>query len=763
MAGGEGRRLRPITCTMPKPMVKISGKPVLEYTFDLLLKHGFESASLTLGYMPDEIERKYENGYGELKLDFARENEPLGTAGGVKNALKNTEEQVLVISGDAVCDFDLSGIIRYHKASSAAVTVVAKRVDEPCEYGLVNISESNRIIGFTEKPGWSQAVIDTANTGVYVIEPEVLKLIPDGEKFDFAKDLFPLLLEKGIPMFCYVSDKYWCDIGSTESFLLCQNDALNGNFPTPKISLSEPADFTVIPPVFIGENVDISAGAVIGPYASLESGCSVASGAEIRYSSVGSNASVGRNASVTGSIVCSGAVVKNGAAVYENSVIGAGAVIGCNSTVKPNVKIWPQKIIPNNSVVDSNVKFGYVRHSFVSGDGFGNSSSERIDCETCLKIGRALGSFGFGKKTAVGTDGSPHSAVLAKALSAGIQSSGGAVRNFGECFRQQLEFGVELFGLTCGVYVGNNGNGDRTVSVCSEGGLPLSRMMERSLEACIRNGDYTDSPESETGDCFEIFSLAEHYEKHLIKQVPSGLTDFSVGFKSDNPLLEYTANRVLKKLNAIPDDNLVFYVSSDGCTLKAVTKNHEAEHHMLLAIACCDEMKKGKDIALAYDAPRFIDELGEKFGVSVHRYSLSAAEGTKASVINLAIKQPFLRDPLFLAVRILSIIQESGLSLDELLMNLPQKYIKREKVMIDYPPSSLAEKLFVNGEASEKSLSGIMIQRSNGKVFVVPERSGDIVRVLAESDSMEAAEELCGGIAEKILSFNKNNINNSLT
>lgn len=204
MAGGEGSRLRPLTCNIPKPMARLCGKPIIEYIFELLLRNEITDACVTLGYLPDIICEKYPDGkYKQLNLKFITEEKPLGTAGSVKNAAKDFKEPFLVISGDAMCDYNIDKVLKYHDSIDAAVTIVAATVEDPREYGLIKTDEENRVTGFIEKPAWGQATTDLANTGIYIINPEYLSLIPDDEKFDFAKDLFPIMLERDIPIYCY--------------------------------------------------------------------------------------------------------------------------------------------------------------------------------------------------------------------------------------------------------------------------------------------------------------------------------------------------------------------------------------------------------------------------------------------------------------------------------------------------------------------------------------------------------------------------------
>lgn len=172
MAGGEGTRLRPLTCDIPKPMARLCGRPVMEYILDLLKTAGTTEAVVTMRYLPQVITDYFQDGeYKGIKLHFVEEDRPLGTAGSVKNAVPDEQEDILVISGDALCDFDLSAAFQFHKSTQAAATLVLAHVGDPREYGLVLTEPSGKIRGFVEKPGWAQAVTDAANTGIYIVSP----------------------------------------------------------------------------------------------------------------------------------------------------------------------------------------------------------------------------------------------------------------------------------------------------------------------------------------------------------------------------------------------------------------------------------------------------------------------------------------------------------------------------------------------------------------------------------------------------------------
>src|SRR5665811_80737 len=211
MAGGQGTRLRPLTSNMPKPMVPVANKPTAQHILELLSRHGIRDVVMTVAFMPQLIQNFFGDGssFG-MQIDYCVEEVPLGTAGSAKNAQRLLDDTFLVISGDALTDFDLTAIVDFHRTRDAMVTIALKSVDNPLEFGVVIVDENGRIERFLEKPGWGQVFSDTINTGIYVLEPEVLDHIPPATPFDFSHQLFPRLFEERKPLFgiclLYTSD-----------------------------------------------------------------------------------------------------------------------------------------------------------------------------------------------------------------------------------------------------------------------------------------------------------------------------------------------------------------------------------------------------------------------------------------------------------------------------------------------------------------------------------------------------------------------------
>src|SRR5271170_600377 len=229
MAGGEGTRLRPLTSNQPKPMLPMANRPMMEHVVGLLRQHGMTDVVVTVAFMANAIRTYFGDG-SELgvRLAYATEETPLGTAGSVLNAREQLDETFVVISGDVLTDIDLSAVVDFHRQKGALATLALSSVENPLEFGIVIAREDGSIERFLEKPTWGQVFSDTINTGIYVLEPEVLDYVKPGISVDFSSEVFPALLEAGAPIFGYVTEGYWEDVGTLEAYLSAHLDVLEG-------------------------------------------------------------------------------------------------------------------------------------------------------------------------------------------------------------------------------------------------------------------------------------------------------------------------------------------------------------------------------------------------------------------------------------------------------------------------------------------------------------------------------------------------------
>ena len=406
MAGGEGSRLRPLTINRPKPMVTIANKPCLGHIFDLLTRSGITDAYVTLQYLASVIQDSYGDGATSgMRLRYSIEETPLGTGGSVRQIGDGLTETFIVISGDALTDIDLTKVIAFHKEKGACVTLTLYRVPDPLEYGVVITDGDGRVTKFLEKPSWGEVFSDTINTGIYVIEPRVLERYAVGASFDFSKDLFPQLLADGEPMYGYIAEGYWTDVGSIPEYARANADVLNGRVRTaplgtemrPGVFAEENVEIhpsaVVTGPVYLGSGVKIAGGTqIIGPTV-LRSQVVVDAGAVIDRSIVWRNTYVGERAELHGAIVGRQCALKSRAVLEEGSVIGDHSVVNEGARVRTQVKIWPDKQIEAGATVGASLIWGSQGRRALFGR-FGVTGLVNVDLtpEFAARLGAAYAS-----------------------------------------------------------------------------------------------------------------------------------------------------------------------------------------------------------------------------------------------------------------------------------------------------------------------------------------------------------------------------------
>jgi mannose-1-phosphate guanylyltransferase / phosphomannomutase len=468
MAGGEGTRLRPLTSNQPKPMVPIVGKPCMEHIIELLKEHGFEDVVVTVAFMPQAIRGYFADGEAHgIQIRYSVEDSPAGTAGSVKLAEEALDETFLVISGDALCDIDLGALVRFHKEKEAVVTIGLKSVDNPLEFGIVVTDEDGRIERFLEKPSWGQVFTDTINTGIYVLEPEVLRHIPTDRPYDFSKELFPLLLEMGRPLYGFETEGYWQDIGNLDQFRQANFDALDervrlkigGIRLRSNVWLGEGVDLedfdTIEGPAFIGNYSRIDPRASVGPYSVLSNGVTLRDHARTARCVIDASTYLGRSVLVEGAVVGRSCDIRAHSRIQEGAAVGDNCTIGDQSVVMPGIRIYPFKEVESGAVVDRHLIWESRLASRLFGrDAIAGLINVDLTPETAIRIGIALGTtLDRGARVATSRAAPPSARLLKRAVLSGIISTGVDVADLQVMPAAVTRHLVKAEGLGAGVHV----------------------------------------------------------------------------------------------------------------------------------------------------------------------------------------------------------------------------------------------------------------------------------------------------------------------
>lgn len=760
MAGGKGTRLRPLTCDTPKPMARICGKPVIEYIIELLIKNKFDEAYITLGYLPKVITDHFENKeYEGFKLNFITEENPLGTAGSVKQAAKDIDQPFLVISGDAMCDFDLNDAYEYHIKSKAPLTIIAKKVDDPREYGLINVKDGY-VEDFLEKPSWDNVTTNIANTGMYIINPDILELIPENQTYDFACDLFPKILEQGKDISVYIANGYWCDIGDLNSLLQCQKDVLNGICLTSLKSYNDgiygsfkkpDGNYKVFPPVFIGDRVSIGDGAIIGPNSTLEGGVVIGDNARINSSIIMENSVVGNGSGLTGAILCDGASISSNCSLFEGSVVGSNAIISKNSEIHSNVYIWPEKMVEENTIVSENVKFGNATFEYFDDEGISGEIGIDITPDFCARLGAAIGSLKGCDKIGIGCECSVTAKTLKNALCSGITSTGVQVWDFGELLLSQMNFGASFCGLFAVIYITTNDN-KCTIRILSDDGLNISHSIEREITSLMQKSNFVRCNNDEYKEISDLSGIKLLYQQEVYRNAPDGLNGINAIVECEKIEGKSIFEDILSKLGCGQGyPNVIMQLSPCGTKLKITTENGiELSNDKVLALCCLIEFKNKRDVYLPYNSPKIIRDIAKKHGHKVIYYDTQSSIENNEIKGNI-IKSLWLRDGIQMGIKLLSYLRSNNTTLDQFAKEIPEFVSYSKEIYIAVKPSVIMDKLYSNSTSPIKGV--VAIENNDSNILIRAGKKGNIIRLFAESYNTESATDLCDDIECKIRSL----------
>jgi mannose-1-phosphate guanylyltransferase/phosphomannomutase len=534
MAGGQGTRLRPLTSNQPKPMVPVVNKPTVQHILELVQRHGIDDVVMTLAFLPRHIRNYFGDGsHMGMRIDYSVEEIPAGTAGSIRLAKDMLDETFMVISGDALTDFDLTSVIAFHRARQAMVTIALKSVANPLEFGVVIVDDEGRIQRFLEKPGWGQVFSDTVNTGIYVLEPEIFDHIPEGQPYDFSRDLFPKLFDMQKPLYGIACDGYWQDIGSLEQYLQANREALDGKIQlTPPgvrlrgniwiaqgVSLESLED--VEGPAVIGENVRIDARGRVLAHTVLGANTVVRTGAQVGGSVLGEHVYVASGAVVNGAVLGNGVEVHQNAHIADGAVVGDQSVIGRNAVVANNVKVYPFKNIEPGSTVRSSIVWETRGPSTLFGrNGVRGLANVDITPETAMRLAMAYGTL-VTKGGYVTTSRDTHSCsrVFKRAIISGLNSTGINVRDLTTAPLAVNRFDVKGGNAVGAIHVQMSLENPEHVEVLfsEPPGVPVDNKRERAIENHYFREDFRRAHFEEMGQVVYPPRVIETYTNSLLE------------------------------------------------------------------------------------------------------------------------------------------------------------------------------------------------------------------------------------------------------
>ena len=768
MAGGEGSRLRPLTCGRPKPMVPLMDRPVLSYSLELLERHGIREAAATLMYLPESVTSWLGDGarFG-MNVRYYIEETPLGTAGSVRQARDFLDETFVVLSGDGVTDCDLTAAYQWHKRQGALATIVIKHVENPLEYGVVIADSDGRVKRFVEKPGWGEVFSDTVNTGIYILEPQVLDMIPEKTPYDFSRDLFPKLLKRGDGLCAWTMSGYWCDVGDVAAYLKAHIDAMDG-----RINLSvncRPGGVLRMPgarvdrgavlegPCFIGEDAVIEAGARVGAYSVVGARSVVSSGASLKRAVLWEDAHIDRGVQARSCVLTDGARMEAGSAAFEESVLGEDAVLGENASLMPGVKIWPGKSVGAGLKQDSNVVWGRTSRP-VFRDGALNIDNPAA----AMRAAEAAASVMKMRRVLLGRACSAPAQAGMLAIQAGFMAQGVQVYDGGCAARPQMRWQQTQLGLEAAAHFDG-----QALRLYDERGAEIGASTRRSIESALRRQDYARAfsqgarPPVNAGrsDLGYIGALSRAVDRDVLRRDAP-----PVALYAPTEQLLSLAERAFEQaglcvraeweeeMMELSPGEIGVWLSEDGESMTLADEKgclSEGESQLFIVWAA---LEAGLEPALPSIWTHAAEELAARYGKGVTRVS---GERTALMRALLDRDERLFRlafDGIYAALNGVALLARYALTPREWARAMPS--MARSKRSI---PMSLQERgriLRAFADDGEEN-GGLALDKEGAWAAVVPAGDRPECRVVAEAADMEAADELCALYEDKIRALMK--------
>ncbi len=733
----DGRILEPLTCYVPVPLITVCGKPVIEYTADILKKSGFSRMIVSTAHKNEAVQ------------DYFSRNPPHKISVGYDTSDISDDETVLLINADTFYSMSFENSFRFHKNKKADMTVITKSVNDCRENRAVFTGNDKKILSFQDNPTYMDCV-SSADTGIYIVSARIFRII---ENSDGISDiLLNRLISEGFSIYASECIGYFRNIDSVKNYIKCQNDVLCGTV-TADINGHRTLDGSIIygsydlrkasaaEPLCIGNNVSASTGTVIDNLSVIGNNVTIGRNSSVHNSVIMDGAYIGDRVTCTNAVICRNAVLLNSCSVYDGCIIGEEAVVGENTTVRNNAGVWNYKNTGSNKNICFPLRYGHSSEIKINEYGISGETNAVITAHTAVSAGMSLG--GRNKSLVIGYAPENNSAyAMALAASGGIMSAGGTVWNIGECLPCEMDFAIRNLCADGGIYI--ESDNITKIIPSAANAMPFSSAQENSLEYSVNHHICNYAAYNEFGDMTDISVYRNIYFRYLKNILPQSL-DMSVSVNTSNSQISRICKELFESTDMKKDEynSIVFHISSDSRKVSAYSEMSGFVFHEKLIMLCCDDfMSKGSDIALPYGITRKIEEIAEKYGRKVFRYS------ENNSGYDLEIFPPdFISDGFSLMTRILRILSERKLSLSDAVSQLPQSASSSKFVSIEKSPSEIIRRLCGN---SPLPCDGTVLESEKGRVSVKPSRSGKSIMVYAEAANYEFAKELCSFVEKNI-------------
>lgn len=598
MAGGFGTRIQPLTSSYPKPMLPFLNKPMMAYIVEALKNAGIIDIIVLLYFKPEIIKNYFGDGQNfGVNIRYILPDDDYGTAGAVKKAEKLIDERFVVISGDLVTNFNIQEIVGFHEAKQSKATITLTSVEDPLQFGVIITDRNDKIVRFLEKPGWGEVFSDTINTGIYVLEPDVLKLIPPDKPFDFAKDLFPLMFNNGMTIYGYKAKGYWKDVGNPDAYREVHMDVLEKKLILPKIEGQEvkydegvlfkgkntrvDKDVKINGLVVIGDNVKIRKNAII-TNAVVGSDTVIGEGSEIKNSVLWNNVTVGKYTYLNYTVCCDKVNVGNYVKSLSGSIIAENTEVGDHVVFERDVMVWPNKQIEEGSIVSSNLIWGDKwKKSIFEGGKVSARTNVELSAEIATKLGSSVGSIlPKGSRVLLSRDYHRAARMLKRSFLGGLLSTGVNAVDIRMAslpvMRYNLNIHSEVFGIN---FRQSPVDPTHTEIMFYDGNsLPIDTNLEKSIERIFYKENFRRATHDEIGNIYDVHNVQSEYLGHFFETIDVDLIK-AKHYKVAVNLLNGTTDEVYPDiLNKANIDSIVLNAYHDESKLaRTYSKLAEAE------------------------------------------------------------------------------------------------------------------------------------------------------------------------------------------
>ena len=759
LAGGDGLRLRPLTCTKPKAMLPVCGRPVIDFTLNALERFGFTSVFVAADRLSNVITDHLDVPLPldlSPRTDFIISSSPEGTCRPIARAAEASklaeDEDIAVLYGDLLFDADLSAALDFHRKNSPDVTVVTFPTEKPSGCTLVSVRDG-MVEDIVPNPARESCASELAAAGIFILSGSAAARAEDYG--DLLTEFIPALIREGGNVLNFTSEGIFIGIDTSDDLFTASNAVLGGFVPMPDTETAaakknivrkadDRPDLKLTPPVYISGSADIAPQTEIGMGTVIGENVTVCRGAKLNGAIVMDGAYIGERATVNNAVIGTGARLLTGAAVYEWASVGDSAVIAEQAVVKCGVKIWNGRHLDSYACAEQDIKYGFLTPAKIGEDGICGETGGVITPQTAAALGSSLASLGG--KIGIGWKDNPASKSLALAIASGVTAAGAEAWLFGSCTAPALAYCTAKSRLSAGCRA--DAGVTAKISLCSGDGLPLSRSEEKIIEGGLNRGEYRRAGFMHFGQFHNTEAIVGLYKNMLEETAPRSLSGIKPVLNTSGGSVTDMCGDIMKRIGDKNGEPIVFHIGSDGKGASAYTEETGYVFEEKLILICCAyRFSRGLDIALPYDFPRAADRLAEKYGRTVFRYSGCPSDTNDRGARRLAAETPFVRDGAALALTTLNVLESRRMTLAEAVNELPEMALATRFVAVDKHPVKLLRQICAEEQVSG---DGIVVNDKRGRVMIRPVKTEKGVMMKVESFSMEAASELCDFYQDKL-------------